>query len=95
MLDFARCYGLPTAVLRMSCLYGPHQLGTEDQGWVAHFVARGAATDEPLTIYGDGKQVRDILYVDDAVAGLSRRCSTACRSSPAAPSTSAADRATR
>jgi CDP-paratose 2-epimerase len=67
VLDFARCYGLPAAVLRMSCLYGPRQLGSEDQGWVAHFVRRALA-DEPLTLYGDGKQVRDILYVDDAVA---------------------------
>jgi CDP-paratose 2-epimerase len=67
VLDYARCYGLPAAVLRMSCLYGPHQLGTEDQGWVAHF-ALAALRRQPLTIYGDGKQVRDILYVDDAVA---------------------------
>jgi CDP-paratose 2-epimerase len=67
VLDYARCYGLPAAVLRMSCLYGPHQLGTEDQGWVAHF-AVGGLRRQPLTIYGDGKQVRDILYVDDAVA---------------------------
>jgi CDP-paratose 2-epimerase len=67
VLDYARCCGLPTAVLRMSCLYGPHQLGTEDQGWVAHF-ARAALQGRPLTIYGDGRQVRDILYADDAVA---------------------------
>jgi CDP-paratose 2-epimerase len=51
----------------MSCLYGPHQLGTEDQGWVAHF-ALAALRQQPLTVYGDGKQVRDVLYVDDAVA---------------------------
>jgi CDP-paratose 2-epimerase len=67
VLDYARCYGVPTAVLRMSCLYGPHQLGTEDQGWVAHFALAGLR-QRPLTIYGDGKQVRDILCVDDAVA---------------------------
>jgi CDP-paratose 2-epimerase len=67
VLDYARCYGLPTAVLRMSCLYGPHQLGTEDQGWVAHFLL-SALHERPITIYGDGKQVRDILYVDDAIA---------------------------
>jgi CDP-paratose 2-epimerase len=67
VLDYARCYGLPAAVLRMSCLYGPHQLGTEDQGWVAHF-ALAALRQQPLTVYGDGKQVRDVLYVDDAVA---------------------------
>jgi len=67
VLDYARCYGLPTAVLRMSCLYGPHQLGTEDQGWVAHFLL-SALHARPITIYGDGRQVRDVLYVDDAVA---------------------------
>jgi CDP-paratose 2-epimerase len=53
-------------VLRMSCIYGPWQKGTEDQGWVAHFILR-ALRGEPLTIFGDGHQVRDILYVDDAV----------------------------
>ncbi|CAL75925.1 putative CDP-tyvelose-2-epimerase [Bradyrhizobium sp. ORS 278] len=64
--DYARVYGLNTAVLRMSCIYGPRQFGNEDQGWIAHFVLsalRGAA----LTIYGDGCQVRDALYVADAV----------------------------
>ena len=58
--------GLPTCVLRMSCIYGPRQMGTEDQGWVAHFLIR-ALNGEPITIYGDGRQVRDILFVDDAV----------------------------
>ncbi len=67
VLDYAESFGLPTAVLRMSCIYGPRQLGTEDQGWVAHFALRAVA-GEPLTIYGDGRQVRDILFVDDAVA---------------------------
>ena len=67
VLDYARCFGLPAAVLRMSCLYGPHQLGTEDQGWVAHFVLAGLR-QQPITVYGDGKQVRDVLYVEDAVA---------------------------
>jgi CDP-paratose 2-epimerase len=51
----------------MSCIFGPHQFGTEDQGWVAHFLMR-ALRNEPITIYGDGKQVRDILHVRDAVA---------------------------
>ena len=51
----------------MSCIYGPHQFGTEDQGWVAHFLIR-ALRGEAITIYGDGKQVRDILHVNDAVA---------------------------
>ncbi|MFZ5718080.1 MAG: SDR family NAD(P)-dependent oxidoreductase [Pseudomonadota bacterium] len=66
VLDYARSFDLPTCVLRMSCIYGPRQLGTEDQGWVAHFLIR-ALRDEPITIYGDGRQVRDILFVDDAV----------------------------
>ncbi len=64
--DYARSYGLQTVVFRMSCIYGPHQFGTEDQGWVAHFLIR-ALNREPITIYGDGKQVRDILYVEDLV----------------------------
>jgi CDP-paratose 2-epimerase len=66
VLDFARSYDVPTAVMRMSCIYGPRQLGTEDQGWVAHFILRALA-GEPISIYGDGRQVRDILFVDDAV----------------------------
>jgi CDP-paratose 2-epimerase len=67
VLDYAASFGVPTAVMRMSCIYGPRQLGTEDQGWVAHFVLRALA-GEPITIYGDGCQVRDVLCVDDAVA---------------------------
>ena len=67
VLDYARSYGLPCAVLRMSCIYGPRQFGTEDQGWVAHFLIR-ALKGEPISIYGDGRQVRDVLHVDDAVA---------------------------
>jgi CDP-paratose 2-epimerase len=67
VLDYQRSYGIPTAVLRMSCIYGPRQFGTEDQGWVAHFLIR-ALRGEGVTIYGDGKQVRDILHVNDAVA---------------------------
>ena len=66
VLDYARSYGLPTCVLRMSCIYGPRQMGTEDQGWVAHFLIR-ALHGQPISIYGDGLQVRDILHVDDAV----------------------------
>jgi CDP-paratose 2-epimerase len=64
--DYARSYGLQTVVFRMSCIYGPHQFGTEDQGWVAHFLIR-ALNREPITIYGDGRQVRDILFVEDLV----------------------------
>lgn len=67
VLDYARIYGLPACVFRMSCLYGPRQFGTEDQGWVAHFLL-SALAGRPITIYGDGRQVRDILYIDDAVA---------------------------
>ena len=62
--DYHRMYGLPTVVFRQSCIYGPHQFGIEDQGWVAWFVI-AAVTGRPITIYGDGKQVRDVLYVDD------------------------------
>jgi CDP-paratose 2-epimerase len=64
--DYARIYGLPTAVFRMSCLYGPHQFGNEDQGWVAHFAIQ-ALRGAGVTIFGDGKQVRDVLYVADVV----------------------------
>ncbi len=67
VLDYAHSFGLRTAVLRMSCIYGERQLGTEDQGWVAHFLLRAIA-DHDLTIYGDGRQVRDVLHVSDAVA---------------------------
>jgi CDP-paratose 2-epimerase len=66
VLDYARTFGLPAVVFRMSCIYGPHQFGTEDQGWVAHFLIR-AIEGRPITIYGDGLQVRDILHVDDLV----------------------------
>jgi CDP-paratose 2-epimerase len=66
VLDYSRSYGLDTVVFRMSCIYGPHQFGTEDQGWVAHFLIR-ALEDKPITIYGNGKQVRDILFVEDLV----------------------------
>jgi len=64
--DYHRIYGLPSVVFRMSCIYGPHQLGTEDQGWVAHFCLTGVRGGH-LTIYGDGKQVRDLLYVEELV----------------------------
>jgi CDP-paratose 2-epimerase len=66
VLDYARSFGLATTVFRMSCIYGPRQFGTEDQGWVAHFILR-ALRGEPITIYGDGRQVRDILFIDDLV----------------------------
>jgi CDP-paratose 2-epimerase len=65
-LDYARIYGLKTIVFRQSCIYGPRQFGMEDQGWLAWFALR-ALHQEPVTIYGDGMQVRDVLYVADLV----------------------------
>jgi CDP-paratose 2-epimerase len=78
VLDYARTFGLPAVVFRMSCIYGPHQFGTEDQGWVAHFVIR-ALERRAITIYGDGKQVRDVLYVDDLVSAFRLAASHADR----------------
>lgn len=69
VLDYARTYDLPAVVLRMSCIYGPRQFGTEDQGWLAHFLFRALA-GEAVTVYGTGRQVRDVLYVDDLVDAL-------------------------
>lgn len=66
VLDWARSFGMPNIVFRMSCIYGPRQFGNEDQGWVAHFLIR-ALRDEEIVIYGDGRQVRDILYIQDLV----------------------------
>jgi CDP-paratose 2-epimerase len=71
VLDYAHSFGVPATVLRVSCVYGPHQLGTEDQGWVAQFLIR-ALENKPITIYGDGQQVRDVLFVDDAVDAFVR-----------------------
>jgi CDP-paratose 2-epimerase len=65
--DYARVYGLRAAVLRMSCVYGPRQFGTQDQGWLAHFMLQSIRR-RPITIFGDGLQVRDALYIDDAIA---------------------------
>jgi CDP-paratose 2-epimerase len=67
--DYARSYGLRTTVLRMSCVYGQRQHGTEDQGWLAHFFARSLA-GEPLVLYGSGRQVRDALHIDDLIEAL-------------------------
>lgn len=66
VLDYARTFKIPAVVFRMSCIYGLHQFGNEDQGWVAHFLIRALA-GAPITIYGDGRQVRDILFIDDLV----------------------------
>jgi len=64
--DYARIYGLRTVSFRQSCIYGQRQFGVEDQGWVAHFVI-AAIMQRPLSIYGDGKQVRDLLHVSDLI----------------------------
>jgi CDP-paratose 2-epimerase len=64
--DYSRIYGIPTVVFRKSCIYGVRQFGSEDQGWVAHFVRRSVAGN-PITIYGDGHQIRDLLNIDDLV----------------------------
>lgn len=67
MLDYARVYGLRTVVFRQSCIYGPRQFGMEEQGWLAHF-AISASLGQPITIFGDGRQVRDVLHVGDLLA---------------------------
>lgn len=64
VLDYYRVYGMPTVVLRMSCIYGNRQFGTEEQGWLCHFMRN---KENPVTVYGDGTQVRDTLYIDDYV----------------------------
>ena len=71
VLDYARTYGLQAVVFRMSCIYGQHQLGTEDQGWVAHFAIR-TLCNSPITLYGDGCQVRDILFIQDLLDAMIR-----------------------
>ena len=64
--DYARIYGLNTIVFRQSCIYGPRQFGVEDQGWVAWFLI-ALTLRKNITIYGNGKQVRDLLYIDDLI----------------------------
>ncbi len=66
ILDYSKTYGLKTLVFRMSCIYGPHQFGNEDQGWVAHFLI-SVLKGKEISIFGNGKQVRDILYAEDLV----------------------------
>lgn len=65
--DYARIYGFPTVVFRQSTIYGLRQFGVEDQGWLAHFVI-AVVKNRPISIYGDGKQVRDMLWVEDLIA---------------------------
>jgi len=67
--DYARIYRIPTVVFRMSCIAGTRQFGTEDQGWVAHFIY-SALQGEPITIFGDGRQTRDVLWVGDLIAAM-------------------------
>jgi CDP-paratose 2-epimerase len=67
--DYHRMYGLRTVVFRNSCIYGPRQFGIEDQGWLAWFVI-AAVLQRPITIYGDGKQVRDVLFIDDLIEAM-------------------------
>ncbi len=69
VLDYARTFGLSAAVLRMSCIYGLRQLGNEEQGWVAHFAIQ-ALRGAPIVVYGDGLQVRDLLFADDLVGAI-------------------------
>jgi CDP-paratose 2-epimerase len=76
--DYGRMFGLPTVVFRMSCIAGARQFGNEDQGWVAHFLY-SALQDRPLIIYGDGRQVRDILCVDDLVRAFEGVRAHTCR----------------
>jgi CDP-paratose 2-epimerase len=66
-LDFRKSYGIRTVTMRQSCIYGPRQFGVEDQGWLAWFVI-AAVTGKPITIFGDGKQIRDVLWVEDLLA---------------------------
>ncbi len=66
VIDYARIYGIRSVVFRMSCIYGPRQFGTEDQGWVAYFLIR-ALQGKPIILYGDGLQVRDLLFIEDLV----------------------------
>lgn len=67
--DYARIYDLPTVVFRMSCIAGPRQFGNEDQGWVAHFLY-SVLQHRSITIYGDGRQVRDVLHVHDLIDAM-------------------------
>jgi CDP-paratose 2-epimerase len=69
--DYSRMFGLPAVVFRMSCIAGARQCGNEDQGWLAHFIY-SALEGRPLVIYGDGKQVRDVLCVDDLVLAFEK-----------------------
>ena len=92
--DYARIYGLRTVVFRQSCIYGTRQFGIEDQGWIAWFII-AAVTGKPITIYGDGKQVRDVLVRRATCSTLTRPRLIALTWRPARSITSAAGRRTR
>lgn len=77
--DYGRIYGIPTVVFRQSCIYGQRQFGVEDQGWVAWF-AIAALLERPITVYGDGLQIRDLLHVDDLVAAYKSAAADPVRS---------------
>jgi CDP-paratose 2-epimerase len=64
VIDYHRIYGLRTTVFRQSCIYGYRQFGMEDQGWIAWFMI-AAKLGRSITLYGDGKQVRDVLFIED------------------------------
>ena len=89
MRDYARIYGLKTVVFRQSCIYGTRQFGIEDQGWVAWFCV-AVTTGQPFTIFGDGKQIRDALWVGDLVDALRAGARADRRGRAARSSTSAA-----
>jgi CDP-paratose 2-epimerase len=69
--EWSNTYGVRTGVFRMSCIYGPNQFGFEEQGWATWFII-AAMKGKPITIYGDGDQVRDMLYVEDCVEAYDR-----------------------
>jgi len=71
VLDYAHSFEIPAVVFRLGCIYGPHQIGSQDQGWIAHLLSC-AIEDLPIRIYGDGHQVRDVLFIDDLVDALVR-----------------------
>jgi CDP-paratose 2-epimerase len=72
-IDYARIYGIQSVTFRQSCIYGPRQFGIEDQGWVAWFTI-AACLGQPITIYGDGKQTRDVLHVQDLASAYEAAC---------------------
>jgi CDP-paratose 2-epimerase len=71
--DFSSIYDLKNVIFRMSCIYGTRQFGNEDQGWVSYFII-SSFFNKPLVLYGDGKQVRDVLFVDDLVRAFELAC---------------------